>query len=163
MFVLSLIYYFFNFIFRYKGDNSWCRAVVKNTDEDPGSVTVFFVDYGTKDSVDSRDIRLNIMLEELPTVSICCKLYNIRPSGGQPRWSTETLDIIHREIVVKEFRVNVKVMSHPLQIVLMNKRNISYSDELVNRNYAEFIDPSLRNKKKKWKKAKKGFMRNENR
>lgn len=48
------------------------------TDEDPRCVTVFLNDYGIKDTVDSRDIRRKIMLEEIPAISMRCRIHDIR-------------------------------------------------------------------------------------
>ena len=139
------------FISRYKLDKSWCRAIVKRPDE-PGSVVVLFVDFGTLDVVDCHDIRLNIVLEELPTLAICCKLFNVRPfanTEGILEWPEETLNAIHREIVDHEFRIRVKGRGHPLPIVMLNEKQQSFSQLLVQRKWAENIDPSLKNKKKK--------------
>jgi hypothetical protein len=65
---------------RYLKDISFYLGILKK-DEDPGYVTVLLNDYGIKDTVDSRDIRRKIMVEEIPVVSMRCRIHNIRPVG----------------------------------------------------------------------------------
>lgn len=121
---------------------------------------MFFVDYGTLDAVDRRDIRLNIMLEELPTLTICCKLFNIRPNvgdrtDGKREWPMETLNHLHELIVDEEFRVLVKGNGPPMPVVLKTNKQSSIASYLVGKKMAEFIDPNLKKykrKKKKWEK-----------
>jgi hypothetical protein len=139
------------FISRYEVDKQWCRGIIKRIVQ-PGIVEVFFVDYGTLDAVDCRYIRLKIMLEEVPVTAISCKLFNVRPlanTDGKLEWPEEMLNKVHQEIVEREFRINVKGRGRPLPIVMLTDRQQSYSDLLVQRNWAENIDPSLKSRKKK--------------
>lgn len=120
---------------------------------------MFFVDYGTLDAVDRRDIRLNIMLEDLPIQALRCVLHNIQPLvGDEParksKWSIETLNTLHRWIVDNEYRVIVKGKGPPLQVVLTTNRT-SIGKEMVNTSMAEFI------KVKKKFNRKKGSQRKE--
>lgn len=143
-----LTYYF---ISRYKVDKQWYRGIVKRIGQ-PGIVDVLFVDYGTLDEVDCRDIRLKIMLEEVPVIAISCKLFNVRPlanTDGKLEWQEGMLNEIHKEIVDQEFRIHVKGRGRPLPIVMLTKSCQSYSDLLVKRNWAENIDPSLKSRRKK--------------
>ena len=126
---------------------------MKNTNEEPGLVTVFFVDYGTLDSVSIRDIRLNTMLEELPVQAIRCKLDNIQPvAGSQPEgtreWKVETLDHLHTLIVEKEFRVRVKGRGLPLPVGLANSSmRTPLAELLVQKRMAEYIVKPVKKKK----------------
>ncbi|XP_057366887.1 uncharacterized protein LOC130687728 [Daphnia carinata] len=147
-------------IAKYNIDNQWYRAIVKKTEVELEKVTVFFVDYGTLDSVDCRDIRLNIMLEELPTQTLCCKLFNIRPpveyrTDRNWEWPVEILDHLHKLIVDGEFRVIVKGKGPPLPIALVTHKQSSIASYLIENKMAEWIDPNLRrkkSKKQKWEK-----------
>ncbi|XP_032786585.2 uncharacterized protein LOC116924198 isoform X1 [Daphnia magna] len=147
-------------IAKYKIDNKWYRAIVKKTEVELEKVTVFFVDYGTLDSVDCRDIRLNIMLEELPTQTVCCKLFNIRPpvedlTDRKWDWPVKTLDHLHELIVDKEFRVIVKGKGPPLPVALITRKQSSIASYLVENKMAELTDPNLWKKKSKKKKCEK--------
>ncbi|KAI9557591.1 hypothetical protein GHT06_017419 [Daphnia sinensis] len=147
-------------IAKYKMDNMWYRAIVKQNEVELEKVTVFFVDYGTLDSVDCCDIRLNIMLEELPTQTVCCKLFNIRPpvedlSDRKWEWPVETLNHLHQLIVDHEFRVIVKGKGPPLPVALVTHKQSSIASYLVENKMAELIDPNLKRKKSKKKKLEK--------
>ncbi len=142
---------------RYRIDNSWHRAIVSKIDDNPEEVTVIFVDYGTLDAVDRRNIRLNIMLEELPIQAIRCVLHNVRPppSSGAvetPKWPVATLNRLHVMIVEKEFRVRVKGRGPPLEVALTADRSESIAKILVTKEkLAVYIQPI---KKKKYQKKK---------
>ena len=142
---------------RYRLDNSWHRAIVDEAEDDQGEVTVIFVDYGRKDSVDKHDVRLNIMLEEIPVQAIRCVLHNIRPPGGvrEPtgnlEWPLLNLNHLHSLIVDQEFRVRVKRRGSPIEVSLKNECN-SIAKLFVMNEMAEYlVHPS---KKKSYKKKK---------
>ena len=141
---------------RYQG-NSWRRAIVDSIDEN--RVTVLFVDYGIKDSVDRRNIRLNIMpleILEIPVQAIRCVLHNIRPPGvreptGNLEWPLLNLNHLHSLIVDQEFRVCVKRRGSPIEVSLKNECN-SIAKLFVMNEMAEYlVHPS---KKKSYKKKK---------
>ena len=125
-------------------------------EDDQGEVTVIFVDYGTKDSVDKHDVRLNIMLEEIPVQAIRCVLHNIRPPGvreptGNLEWPLLNLNHLHSLIVDQEFRVRVKRRGSPIEVSLKNECN-SIAKLFVMNEMAEYlVHPS---KKKSYMKKK---------
>lgn len=144
---------------RYRLDNSWHRAVVHEICDNPEEVEVIFVDYGTLDAVDRRNIRLNIMLEEIPIQAIRCVLHNVRPppsSGAMEtpwEWPVATLNRLHKMIVDKEFRVRVKGRGPPLEVALTAEHSVSIAKILVTEEkLAVYIQPI---KKKKYQKKKK--------
>lgn len=104
---------------------------------------MFFVDYGTLDSVDCRDIRLNIMLQDLPTQAIRCVLHNIQPpkadrSEGLKVLKESTLTRLHCMIVEQEFQVKVEGRGPPIEVSLTVNRK-SVAKMLVEEKLAEFI------------------------
>lgn len=155
-----MVYLVFNFFFllnRYPLDGNWHRAVVKEillTKQ----VTVFFVDYGTLDNVGQRDIRLNIMLEDLETQAFRCVLHNIQPPAvdrlqGHNVFKEETLDYLHTLTVEKEFRVKVKGRGPPLSVSLI-KNQVSIAKQLVQENLAEYVESPKPKKKSQKRKSK---------
>ena len=116
---------------RYQG-NSWRRAIVDSIDEN--RVTVLFVDYRIKDSVDRRNIRLNIMpleILEIPVQAIQRVLHNIR----LPRVPERHLQRIQHEILNHVLYVRVKRMG---AVMLQNSRT-SIGALLVQKKLAEYI------------------------
>lgn len=115
---------------------------------------VFFVDYGTLDAVDRRDIRLKTMLHDIPIQSMCCVLHGIRPAKEHTlengMWTIEALNTLHKWIVEKEFRVQVRNVGSPLQISLKgNQKAQSIAHQLVLQQLAEFCEKKKKNYKKK--------------
>ena len=92
-------------------------------DDHKGQVKVLFVDYGTVDWIDRRDIRLRIMLKLVPIQAIRCRLQNDRfnievSSNGKPVGHTGLLHNVNSFMVDKEFRVSVKGIHSPLEVTL---------------------------------------------
>ncbi|XP_067005121.2 uncharacterized protein [Anabrus simplex] len=62
----------------YSGDNMWYRGRVVDTDNDKGTVDVFFVDYGNTDIVDEKNIRdIEAQYIHLPFQAVECFIANI--------------------------------------------------------------------------------------
>jgi len=146
---------------RYEADGEWCRAIVQEVNSEPGRVTVIFVDYGTRDSVQLKNIRLDIQFEEIPILALPCTLHNIRVPGSgnqlggtKVQWPIETLNILHNMIVEKEFRVIVKANGVPLQVHLSSRYDGVVSKKLVAKGLAEFVEIKKCNKKNKSKNRK---------
>ena len=132
---------------RYDGDGEFHRAVIEVVGFERGRATVIFVDYGTRDSVQLKNIRLDIKFEEIPILAVRCTLYNIRVPGSgnqlggvKALWSKETLDILHKMIVDHEFRVTIKNKGLPLQVLLHSDSIGSVAEKLVEQSLAELTE-----------------------
>ena len=105
---------------------------------------MLFVDYGSLGWVDGRDIRLNIMLEEVPVQAIRCVLHNIRPLNiqhpprGRVKWPVETLNYLEELTVGKSFSVHVLSRGPPVEVSLINDQKC-ISAMLVKEKMAEYI------------------------
>lgn len=119
-------------------------------------MTVFFVDYGTLDAVDRRDIRLDIILEDTPIQAMRCVLHNVRPAvehkDENGSWTVEVLNTLHEWIVDKEFEVTVKSKGPPLRVTMKEVQSSkTVAEQLVAHKFAELISV----KKKRASKMKK--------
>ena len=97
-------------------------------------MSIFFVDYGKEDSVDCRDIRLDIILEDIPLIAISCKLFNIRPVGGQQNWPTRVLHFIYVNIVESDEFTVLQGLNPPFEVELSSKHIVSLGHFLVEKN-----------------------------
>lgn len=119
---------------------------------DNGEVLVFYADWGTLDTVNKNDIRLDIDLEDVPVQAVRCTLYNLKPAGDASNgWEIDDLNKIHPRAVDKKFKVHVKAAGPPIQVVLFQLNGRNFNKELVAENLAEFveIEPKKKYKKKK--------------
>ncbi len=130
--------------------------VVQEVGSKPGRATVIFVDYGIRDSVQLKDIRLEISKEEIPILALCCTLHNIRVPdscnqlrGAKAPWPLKTLDGLRSMIVEKEVGVYIKDNGVPLQVDLRCRHQGAISDILVAKGLAEFVVKKRKRIKKK--------------
>ena len=124
-------------------DNGWQRAIVDSIDEN--RVTVLFVDYGTLDSVDRRDIRLNILLEEIPIQGFWCTLQNIRLLTEESNFNQKIRDLLFGKV----FGVRVEKTGTSIEVVLRDEM-ASIAKLLVSKKVAEYIKKKNHKKKKRF-------------
>ena len=86
-------------------------------------MTVFMADYGTTAVVDINHIRLDLALEEKPAQVLHCSLYNLdsQLENGSQKWDIEQVAAMREEVVEREFRVVVKGLGPPLQVMIYPK------------------------------------------
>jgi len=86
-------------------------------------VTVFMADYGTVDAVDIQDIRLDLALEEKPVQVLHCSLYNLNHQLDNEDKELDMKQVVSKrdEVVEREFRVTVKVLGPPLEVMIYPK------------------------------------------
>jgi hypothetical protein len=117
---------------------------------------VIFVDYGTRDSVQLKNIRLDIKFEAIPILALRCTLHNIRVpdsgnqlGGAKAPWPLETLNILHSMIVEEEFRVTIINNGIPLQVHLLSRNKGVISKKLVEQGLAEFVETKQKKSQRK--------------
>ena len=112
---------------------------------DENRVTVLFVDYGTLDSVDRRDIRLNILLEEIPIQGFWCTLQNIRLLTEESNFNQKIRDLLFGKV----FGVRVEKTGTSIEVVLRDEM-ASIAKLLVSKKVAEYIKKKNHKKKKRF-------------
>lgn len=112
--------------------------------ERPNTVSVLFVDYGTEEYVDHRDIRKRVHFEDVPVQVVKCFIDNIRPpgfcKGDSFAWSAKTLDQVHALIIDTRCWVTVR-STNPLVASMMTVDGNDVADLLVESGLAELDDP----------------------
>ena len=78
------------------------------------------MDYGTVDVVDTKDIRLNLAMEEKPIQVLHCILYNVNQQleNGAQELDKEYVAAMREEVVDREFKVVVKSIEPPPQVMI---------------------------------------------
>ncbi len=86
-------------------------------------MAVHFSDYGTYNVVDINDIRLDIALEEKPVQVLHCSLYNLNQLECDPgqELKADHVEEMREAVVEREFRVVVKALGPPLQVMMYPK------------------------------------------
>lgn len=132
--------FYFKFIFfidRYRGN--WYRAVVKFVKNRDNTALVFLVDYGATVKVDFCDIRMDVILGQIPVQTFRCSLHNLIPTkvkefNAMASWPENVIDNLHAAAVNQEFNMNVKSY-FPLSIALRFLKKLMDLTDIVVANY----------------------------
>lgn len=104
---------------------------------------IYFADCGIVGVVGINDIRMDIILEELPVQILRCSLWNLKPSAVANTWSSEEQKSIYNETFISaEFLVNVKDAGPPIQVELAYKSGLifwSFNKRMVEKGLAVFV------------------------
>ena len=111
-------------------------------------VDVNFVDWGTLDTVNIKDIRLDVDFEDVPVQAVRCALHNLEPTCGGQNWLIRDLNAIYRLAAGVEFKVKVMADGPPIQVELIPERGRVFNKELVVKQLAKFVEISEPEKKK---------------
>jgi len=109
------------YVYKYRYRDDWYRGIIAQVNGKV--VTVLFSDYGTCNVVDINDIRLDIALEEKPVQVLHCSLYNLNQLECDPgqEWKADHVKEMREAVVEREFRVVVKALGLPLQVLMYPK------------------------------------------
>lgn len=135
-------------------DGKWYRGVVETVHPDKGTADVVYVDYGNGEEVSLRDIRLNVMLEDIPMQALRCKIQNIKPVGGASSWDDKAISEIGKILVEKELPCRVMAVGPALSVVLGRGNNL-IAQELVDKGLAEHVESPSKIKRRNRKLVKK--------
>ena len=82
-------------------DSNWYRGIIKVVIEN--EVTVYYADNGITGTIDIKDVRLDISLEDTPVKVLRCSLYNLNSLGrANQNWNPDQLKVIHKSIIGRE-------------------------------------------------------------
>ena len=105
---------------RCRDDSNWYRGIIKVVIEN--EATVYYVDNGITSTIDIKDVRLDISLEDTPVTVLRCSLYNLNsPGRANQNWNPDQLKSMHKSIVGREFKVDVIAPGPPLQVTMFPK------------------------------------------
>jgi len=106
-------------------------------------VKIYFVDCGIVGIVNINDIRVDIILEDLPVQILRCSLWNLKPSGGAKKWSSEERKSMFNECLKStEFLFNVKNAGSTIQVELAFKSElefVSFNKKMVGKGLVVFV------------------------
>lgn len=88
---------------KYHVDNSYTRGIViKTTGE---KLFVKLIDFGNEEEVTEEEIRAEIALTDVPTLTTKCKMANVIPKTKNKKWPVSVLDTLHLTIVDKKCQI----------------------------------------------------------
>jgi len=106
-------------------------------------VKIYFADCGIVGIIGINDIRMDIIMEEMPVQIMRCSLWNLKPSVGTKGWSSEEQkSILNEALKSGEFLVNVKDAGPPIQVELAYKSEPefgSFNRKMVEKGLAVFV------------------------
>lgn len=125
---------------KFSEDNSWYRAVVE-VKVSLDKLTVRFVDYGNKEDVHPKSIKLlkpEFLTE--PVLTVQCCLAGVKPTDSQ-EWSEDVCIQFEEMTAGKELIVNTQSTTEPFKVKLLEGA-LSISDQLLEMNLAVPTVPS---------------------
>lgn len=130
---------------RFSEDNEWYRCIVHQLYPKEERVVVKSVDLGSITSVNLTNIRLNIVLHDLHTLSMSCKLHNTKLVGGRA-WNDKAIKKVRERVIDKIFNCNVIANDTELHVSLERDDKL-LAKELAEQGLMEFVETPLKSTK----------------